>query len=140
MRAARASKANIAAQIFVLRNAWCISGVERLQLALERERVRRRQGPADNPEQAVEAGRPHVQQVKAIFGVRASLHTLLSDTSSASNFRSRVCNQGRRKGQNSSSAAHVLVNLHLNFGDLIYVWVEFHCSWDTRALSRVMTT
>lgn len=66
----RACQAKIAAAPrFVLRNAWCISGMERLQPALERERVRRRQGPADNAEQAVEAGRPHVQQVKAIFGV-----------------------------------------------------------------------
>lgn len=37
--------------------------MERLQFAMERVRIRGRQGPADNADQAVEAGRAHVQQV-----------------------------------------------------------------------------
>lgn len=42
------------------------AGMERLQLTLERVRIRRRQGSAHNTEQTLETGRSHVQQVTCI--------------------------------------------------------------------------
>lgn len=41
-----------------------------LQFAVERVRVRRRQGPADNTDQALEAGRAHVQQVSPFDSIQ----------------------------------------------------------------------
>jgi len=38
-------------------------GVDRLQPSVERDRVRRSEGPSNYAEQALETGYPHVQQV-----------------------------------------------------------------------------
>lgn len=41
------------------------TGMERLQFAVERVRVRRSEGPADNTNETMEAGRVNVQQVSS---------------------------------------------------------------------------